>query len=111
MPKVLLVGGDLMARSRLESAAQSAGAELRSVAVSTELAPELTGIDLVVLDLDSGGRELVERWRATETRARAVAYVSHVDRELMDAAVSARIDALPRGRFWRTAQEMFANLL
>jgi hypothetical protein len=112
-PVVLLVGGDLMARTRLEAAAAHAGAELLAVPPDAlEGALERRSPSLVVLDLDNGGEDLLKGLTAARTRAlvpdRVVGYFSHVDTRLGDAARAAGCEALPRGRFWRSLEELFS---
>jgi hypothetical protein len=108
--RLLLVGGDLMARARVEQVAAGAGIVVE-LAAPGSLAARLTkarDVDLVVLDLDSGGRGLLDEVAsagvAPETRV--VGYFSHVDASLGEAARRAGCEALPRGRFWRTLPEL-----
>ncbi|MGH2693678.1 MAG: hypothetical protein ACRDJJ_02570 [Actinomycetota bacterium] len=106
MKRVLLVGGDLSARARLEAAAQRTGSELRTCRL--EDVAEAVGaepIDLVVADLDSGREIVVEALRDVTTRV--VGFYSHVDTALGEAAKAAGIEAVPRGRFWRELDDLF----
>ena len=107
---VLLVGGDLLARARLERAAVDAGAELRST--SPEKMLDAIGAerpDLLVLDLDSGRSGVLEGLAEAHARGlptdRVVGYFSHVDSSLRAQAMAAGCRALPRGRFWSTLPE------
>ncbi len=107
---VLLVDGDLLALGRLEAAAQACGTAVHTCSVdalgSTVAA---TKPDLVVVDLDRAGRaalDELERLRTEDLAARVVAFVSHVDDELIRAARAAGIDAWPRGRFWNALDEI-----
>jgi hypothetical protein len=110
---IAVVGGDLMARSRIEAAAAANSLGIQRLSPddleSLEAPPD---VDLVVLDLDSGGRALVDTWAslADESGPRAVGYFSHVDVALGDHARSRGVDAVPRGRFWRTLEEILAAL-
>jgi hypothetical protein len=112
--RVLLVGVDLMAQARLEQAARSEAMATRAVAPS-RLVEELEArpADVVVLDLDAGGRALLEeldRARAGGlVHGRVIGYFSHVDEELGRAARAAGCEALPRGRFWRTLAEVLSG--
>ena len=108
---VLLVEGDLMARARLEAAARDAGADI--VAVGAEdLAAALKGsrVGVVVVDLDAGGDRALAAVRQARDRGvldqRVIGYYSHVDAALGAAASAAGVEALPRGRFWRTLPEV-----
>jgi len=110
---IAVVGGDLMARSRIEAAATASSVDVQRLSQdelgALEEAPE---VDLVVLDLDSGGRALIDTWTslAGESGPRAVGYFSHVDAGLGDHARSNGVEAIPRGRFWRTLEEILAAL-
>jgi len=110
---IAVIGGDLMARSRIEAAAlaTSLGVERLS---QDELGAleEAPAVDLVVLDLDTGGRALIDTWAslAGESGPRAVGYFSHVDTTLGDHARSQGVEAIPRGRFWRSLEEILAAL-
>ncbi|MGH2775836.1 MAG: hypothetical protein ACRDJT_10460 [Actinomycetota bacterium] len=110
---IAVVGGDLMARSRIESAAAAHSLEVQRLSPGDleplEAPPDVA---LVVLDLDSSGRALVDTWTslAGESGPRAVGYFSHVDVALGDYARSKGVEAVPRGRFWRTFDEILAAL-
>jgi len=110
---IAVVGGDLMARSRIEAAAAANSLEVERLSPndleSLETRPDVA---LVVLDLDSGGLSLVDTWASLEGESgpRVVGYFSHVDVALGDHARSKGVEALPRGRFWRTLEEMLAAL-
>lgn len=110
----LLVSTDLLARSRLEDAA--ARARWRVEVASPAGLPERAaagGIDLLVLDLDSGGAELLEALRAARERGgvpgRVVGFFSHVDSALGQAARAAGCDAMPRGKFWRSLADLLGS--
>jgi hypothetical protein len=109
---VVMVGGDLMARSRVEQAAEAAGLRLERLAFNDldalEQAPRA---EVVVLDLDDGGRELIDRWVALagDEAPRTIGYFSHVDAALGEHAGANGIEAMPRGRFWRTLNETLAG--
>ena len=110
---IAIVGGDLMARSRIEAAAAANSLEVQRLnpgeLESLEAPPD---VDLVVLDLDSSGRALIDTWvsLAGESGPRAVGYFSHVDVALGDHARSQGVEAVPRGRFWRTLEEILGAL-
>jgi CheY-like chemotaxis protein len=112
--RALLVGADLMARARLEQAAGDAGLSV-ATAPPERLHDALRAHepDVVILDLDAGGRELLDRLEEARTggalRGRVVGYFSHVDADLGAAARAAGCEALPRGRFWRALPEVLAG--
>ena len=103
-----------MARARLEQAAGDAGLSV-ATAPPERLDDALRAHepDVVILDLDAGGRELLDRLEEARTggalRARVVGYFSHVDADLGAAARAAGCEALPRGRFWRALPEVLAE--
>jgi hypothetical protein len=110
---IAIVGGDLMARSRIESAAAASSLEVQRMSQSAlESLEEPPEVALVVLDLDTGGASMIDAWSslAGDSGPRAVGYFSHVDASLGDHARSHDIEALPRGRFWRTLPEILAAL-
>ena len=110
--RALLVGADLMARARVEQAAAASGYSL-ATAPAGGLGDALRAhaADLVILDLDAGGRGVLdelERARAQGKVTRAVGYFSHVDAGLGAAARAAGCEALPRGRFWRALPDILS---
>jgi hypothetical protein len=108
---VLLVGGDLMAKSRLVDAASRAGATLETASAAglriraREIAPSL-----IVIDLDGGREDVLNELRAATDEelgsAKVVGYYSHVDRALGEAAEQAGCEPWPRGRFWSGLDEL-----
>jgi hypothetical protein len=110
---IAVVGGDLMALSRIEAAATANSLDLQRLSQDDlESLDEPPAVELVVLDLDSGGRALVDVWSslAGDSGPRAVGYFSHVDATLGDHARAKGVEALPRGRFWRSLDEILAAL-
>jgi hypothetical protein len=108
---VVLIGGDLMAKSRVQDAAARAGVEV--VSVSPEKASAaLSSADphLVIVDLDGLDPEVLEQLTTMLTpgdkQPRVVGFFSHVDDKLRERALSAGIEPLPRGRFWRSLSEL-----
>jgi hypothetical protein len=108
---VVMIGGDLMARDRVATAAAGARLELRSAragSVVDALRRERPAV--VVVDLDSGGsavlEELVDARSEGVAPERVLGFYSHVDEELGRAARAAGCEAVPRGRFWRALPEL-----
>lgn len=93
---IRLVGNDLRDRDRIERAARAAGLAVRDGADGPPL--------LVVVDLD---REGVPQHLGG---GRIVGYYSHVNEAAAAAAAAQGIEAIPRGRFWRTIDELLAEL-
>jgi hypothetical protein len=104
-----------MARSRIEDAARRAGLDFEQ---APALAPQSAGgrdagSTIVVVDLDSGGREALAALAAARETGneplRAIGYFSHVDVALGEAARGAGVEAHPRGRFWRTLPDILGS--
>jgi hypothetical protein len=112
--RVLLASHDLLAAGRLEAPARAVGAEVDIVDANDMVAALRGGSsDVLILDLDGGGRELLAR--VEEARAervlpeRVIAYFSHIDEEMAEAASLSAVHALPRGRFWRELPELLSG--
>ena len=109
--RVLLVDGDLLALSRVEAAARAAGADLRTCETN-DLAAELGAatFDYVFVDLDRGGRRALDALgHAGDGGGRVIAFFSHVDEDMRNAASAAGIEAWPRGRLWRSLGELLSS--
>jgi len=109
--RVLMVGGDLMARSRVEAAASASGVDVdRTTPAELPDALAARPYDLVIVDLDAAGAEALRPLEAARSSgagtARVVGYFSHVDAALGEAARRAGCEALPRGRFWRGLSDL-----
>jgi hypothetical protein len=108
---VLLVGGDLMAKSRLIDASSRAGVTLESSTLG-DFRARLRDIrpSIVVVDLDQGREAALEELRAARGEdnlpARVVGYYSHIDRALGEAAEEAGCEAWPRGKFWGSLEQL-----
>jgi ActR/RegA family two-component response regulator len=108
---VLLVGGDLMAKSRLVDATSRAGVDLQTTTVNgfadavKEIRPSL-----VVVDLDEGRDAVLEQIRGVREAglltSRTVGFYSHVDRALGEAAEQAGCEPWPRGKLWRSLEQL-----
>jgi DNA-binding response OmpR family regulator len=102
-----------MARGRLEQPLAAAGYALATTSAERlEEALRAEEPEVVILDLDAGGRAVLDRLQEARARGavtgRVVGYFSHVDAELGAAAQAAGCTALPRGRFWRSLPEVLA---
>ena len=110
---VLVVEADLLALGRLEATAASTGAAVRTCNVN-DLSDmlETRAFDLVVLDLDRGGEPALDSLAKARDDGygppEVVAFVSHVDDDLIEAARRAGVEAWPRGRFWRSLGEVLS---
>ena len=106
--KHVLVGlQDLMFRSRISETAKALGVEVRFVRDPEELVRSVSEDppSRVILDLDNPmirGVETIARLRAEPATAELpiVGYLSHVNREVREAAVAAGCtETLPRSQF------------
>ena len=109
---VALISPDLIARSRVEEAAARAGGEVvMAPAVDMERILEQAHPTIVILDLDSGGPDLLVRLQTARTLGlvpdRVIAYAGHIHDELLSAATAAGCEVVPRGRLWRQLSDMF----
>lgn len=104
--KLLLASRDLAARARVQDAAERSGWSMATASprdlgrAAAEHAPALLVIDLDEASVDVLGSPGV----------RAIGFFSHVDRPLAEAARAAGIEAVPRGRFWRTLPQLLAAI-
>lgn len=111
MTTVLLVGGDLSAKARLEAAAAVAKVELKLTGFG-RMREALTSSRpaVLVLDLDDGRERVLEELSAARSEGLApevvYGYYSHVDESLAESARRAGCEPVPRGRFWRSLPEM-----
>lgn len=114
MRTVLLVGGDLSAKARLEAAAAVAKMELR-LATFGGMTAALSASKpaVLVLDLDEGREgvlaELMAAGAEGLTPDLVFGYFSHVDEDLGEAARAAGCEPVPRGRFWRTLPDILSE--
>jgi hypothetical protein len=108
---VLLVGGDLMAKSRLLDASSRNGVTLES-STAGDFRARLrdTRPSIVVIDLDQGREAALEELLAARDDdalpARVVGYYSHIDRALGEAAAEAGCEPWPRGKFWGNLEQL-----
>jgi hypothetical protein len=114
MATVLLVGGDLSAKARLEAATAVAKMELRLArfgGMGAALSSSKPAV--LVLDLDDGREGVLEELAAARSEglvpAAVFGYLSHVDESLAEAARKAGCEPMPRGRFWRTLPDLLTE--
>lgn len=109
--RVLIVDADLLALERIQSLGEKSGHEVR-IATSSRLAAALAEgpVDLVIIDLDRGGDgvidALVEARSAGAVPERVLGFYSHVAPERAERAEAAGCNAIARGRFFRTLDEL-----
>lgn len=114
MATVLLVGGDLSAKARLEAATTVAKMELRLAAFGGMGAALSTARPAVlVLDLDDGRERVLGELSGARSEGLApevvFGYYSHVDEGLAEAARRAGCEPIPRGRFWRSLPDLLTE--
>lgn len=108
---ILVVDADLMALARLRDAAARAGKDVQTT-TGAGVGERLSSgsIEMIVLDLDQGGHELVDAVATLREKGiqlpRVIAFYSHIDEQLGAAADSAGFETYPRGRFWRTLDDL-----
>lgn len=102
---MLLLGGDLNARARLEGAADAIGATWETVSADSLL--EKLGaepVDTLIVDLDTQRRSALPLIGEARDRgilpARVIGYYSHVDTAAAQEAREAGVKPVKRGRFW-----------
>lgn len=111
---IVVVDADLMAMARLRDAAERVGFNVLT-ATKENLAGRLEddSVRLLVLDLDRGGKELIDSVSALRSAdvdlPRVLAYFSHIDEAVGAAARSAGFETFPRGRFWRSLTELLGD--
>ena len=103
--KIAAYTPDLMDRSKISAAASAADHDLSYVG-SPEALVGLAGVDLIVVDLSKKGvPDVLAGIVASGTRV--IAFGSHVDTALLDAARAAGVaDVLPRSKFFATLPEL-----
>jgi DNA-binding NarL/FixJ family response regulator len=100
-----------MSKSRLLDATSRAGVAFESTRVDGFLdAVAATHPSLVIVDLDEGRDEALKAVRAARAverpPSRIVGFYSHVDKALGEAAEEAGCEPWPRGRFWRSLDQL-----
>jgi hypothetical protein len=105
MGKVLVVGGDLMARQRIVSSAQAVGADADFASFGgLAAALEKDSFDVVIVDLDDGRDGVLDEVGDARRRELlpdvVLGYYSHVDAALGERAAAAGVQPLRRGQFW-----------
>ncbi len=104
VPRVAVIGADLMLASRVTTALDTAGHEVEQ---SGSLPDRLDGIDLVIADLDS-----VEPERLGSLEQPVLGFYRHTDTATKERADAAGLDlAVPRSRMVRELPELAARLL
>ena len=107
--RILLVGGDLKVRDRVQRAAERAGLAVETIPVGAVIPG--TDFELAVVDLDSVKTDAIEgiALQMRGAAPRVVGFFSHVDPARGDRATGAGIESYARGRFWRTLDEIIGG--
>ena len=107
---MVLIGRDLLALARVETAATRAG--LATLRIDPgDSPPAALHVAAVVVDLDDAGSPgaVHAAAMAAASGAPGLAFFSHLDEEAGRAARDAGLTALPRGRFWREVDALLQN--
>ena len=109
--KVLACIRDLMFSTRVRDAARRHGHDCRVVNKAADVAPELAGTDLVIVDLMvAGGGALDAVTAAVAAGVPVVAYGEHVAAEVLQAGRDAGADeVLTRSEFTRRLEALLAQ--
>ncbi len=105
------MNADLMGSARIEAVAAALGARVASTSTAA-LEDDLrdSDADLLIVDLDRGRHEVLDALDAARSNtllpARVIAFISHVDEDLATSARERGYETLPRGRFWRSLEEL-----
>ncbi len=108
---------DLMFTAKVKGTADLIGLRLKVVRDLSVLSEEIAaGVDLAIIDMNADGVDTVEAIRRCKSAPQppaVLAYLSHVQKDLADAANAAGADlVLPRSRFSAELPELlrrFAN--
>ena len=111
---VLVLNADLLGSARIEAVADALGAKVTSTSTgSLEQDLGATNADVLIVDLDRGRREVLDALDAARSKsllpAKVIAFVSHVDEDLATNARERDYETLPRGRFWRSLEELLRS--
>jgi CheY-like chemotaxis protein len=115
-PSVLVVISDLLFQTKIRSTAATLGVDVHCVSTGHEAMAALDAHApaLMIVDLNSVGEAALEAIAigvAHPRKPRVLAYVSHVDQELAEAATAAGADqVLPRSRFNAELPSILRNL-
>ena len=93
-----------MFASKISATAQAAGVSVKMIREPEKLADE-SG-DRLIVDLNQpGALKAAADWKA-HAGGRVIAFVSHVDRETINRARAAGIEAMPRSQFVQRLSEL-----
>jgi len=94
---------DLLFATKIRSTAEAVGVAVQLARSMPELLRAAERANLVLIDVNSSGLDAIEairQVRSLPNRPKILAYLSHVQRELADAAGHAGADeVMPRSRF------------
>jgi uncharacterized linocin/CFP29 family protein len=108
---VLVVGADLLGRTRIEEAVGRSGFVAESVSPNKLSEVDISRVRAIFADVDSDEvLEAVSSLEVPEERVLLVGYYAHVDRSRAERVKSAGWQALPRGRLFRELPDLLGTL-
>jgi hypothetical protein len=108
---VLVVGGDLLGRTRIEEAVARRGLTPRSLPANKLSEADISEVRAIFADVDSDDvLEAVASMDVTGKDMLLVGYFAHVDRSRAERVKEAGWLALPRGRLFRELPDLLSSL-
>ena len=107
----LVVGADLLGRTRIEEAVARSGLAPLAVNANKLSEMDISAVKAVFADVDSDDvLDAVSILDVDPDRVLLVGYYAHVDRARAERIKQAGWQAMPRGRLFRELPEMLADL-
>jgi hypothetical protein len=108
---VLVLGADLLGRTRIEEAIQRSGLTPRSISLNKLNEVDISEVRAIFADVDSDEvlEAVIELDLGDEDPPR-IGYFAHVDRARADRVKAAGWSAMPRGRLFRELPSLLENL-
>jgi hypothetical protein len=108
---VLVVGADLLGRTRIEEAIARSGYAPRSVSANKLSEVDISDVRAVFADVDSDEvLEAVAKFGSPREGTLLVGYYAHVDRARAERVKQVGWRAMPRGKLFRELSELLENL-
>jgi hypothetical protein len=108
---VLVVGADLLGRTRIEQAIERSGFTPRSPSINKLSEVDISGVRAIFADVDSDEvMDAVFRLDTSGKDVLKVGYFAHVDRTRADRVKAAGWEAMPRGRLFRELPALLEKL-
>ncbi len=108
---VLVLGADLLGRTRIEAAITRSGFVPQSVSANKLSEVDVSRVKAIFADVDSDEvLEAISGMDLAEKELLLVGYYAHVDRSRAERVKRAGWQALPRGRLFRELSELLATI-